>query len=130
MARGQVYHAVGKRKTSIARVYLRNGEGRLTINDRPFEGYFPAYFRPTVVKPLEKLNVAAKYDVSVNVEGGGISSQAQACRHGISKALILVSDGNRLPLKKAGFLTRDSRVVERKKYGHKKARKSFQYSKR
>ena len=130
MARGQVYHAVGKRKTSIARVYLRNGEGKLTVNERPFDGYFPAYFQPTVVKPLEVLGLVAKYDVVASVCGGGISSQAAACMHAIAKALTLISDTNRPPLKKAHMLTRDSRVVERKKYGHKKARKSFQFSKR
>jgi small subunit ribosomal protein S9 len=130
MARGQVYHAVGKRKTSIARVYLRNGEGKVTINERTFESYFPSHYHPVVKKPLEVLGAGAKYDVIASICGGGISSQASACMHAIAKALTLVSDSNRSPLKKAHMLTRDSRVVERKKYGHKKARKSFQFSKR
>lgn len=130
MARGQVYHAVGKRKTSIARVYLRSGEGKVSVNEKPFETYFASFFQPTVRKPLEILGLAGKYDVSASVCGGGISSQASACMHAIAKALTLISDANRPPLKKARMLTRDSRVVERKKYGHKKARKSFQFSKR
>ncbi len=130
MARGQVFHAVGKRKNSIARIYMRSGDGQVTVNDRTFDSYFPADFHGVVKKPLEIINVATKYNVTVNVSGGGISSQAQACRHGIAKVLTLISDSNRPPLKKAGLLTRDSRVVERKKYGHKKARKSFQFSKR
>lgn len=130
MARGQVYHAVGKRKSSIARVYLRNGDGNITVNTKPIDGYFPEFFRPTVKKALEVLGVASKYNIVVSVIGGGTSSQAQACRHGIAKALTLVSESNRSPLKRAGLLTRDSRVVERKKYGHKKARRSFQFSKR
>jgi small subunit ribosomal protein S9 len=130
MARGQVFHAVGKRKTSIARVYLRSGEGKLTVNERAFEQYFPSFFQPTVKKPLDLLGVTEKYDVVASICGGGISSQAAACKHAIAKALTLISDANRAPLKKAHMLTRDSRVVERKKYGHKKARKSFQFSKR
>lgn len=130
MARGQVYHAVGKRKTSIARVYLRSGEGKVTVNEKTFEGFFPSHFHPIVKKPLEILGLAGKYDITASVCGGGVSAQASACMHAIAKALILVADTNRAPLKKARMLTRDSRVVERKKYGHKKARKSFQFSKR
>ncbi|MDB5038325.1 MAG: ribosomal protein [Bacteriovoracaceae bacterium] len=130
MARGQVFHAVGKRKTSIARIYLRSGDGKVTVNERSFDGYFPLHYQPIVKKPLELLGLAGKYDVVASVIGGGISSQASACMHAIAKALTLVADTNRPTLKKARLLTRDSRVVERKKYGHKKARKSFQFSKR
>ncbi len=130
MAKDQVYHAVGKRKTSVARVFLQSGQGTIVVNDRPFNDYFPEHFRPVVRKPLELLGLNEKYDVKVNTFGGGVSAQATACQHGISRALCLISDAYRPPLKKAMLLTRDSRVVERKKYGHKKARKSFQFSKR
>jgi small subunit ribosomal protein S9 len=130
MATGQVYHATGKRKTSIARVYLRNGSGQITINERPFEEYFQKLYQPLIRKPMKILEVDGKYDVSINVEGGGFSSQADACMYGVAKALTLVSAKNRPTLKKAELLTRDSRIVESKKYGHKKARRSFQFSKR
>lgn len=130
MAAAQVYHAVGKRKTSIARVYMKNGSGEIRVNERPFENYFQALYRPIVKKALTTLEVDGKYDIEINVSGGGYSSQADACMYGVAKALTLVSTKNRPPLKKAMLLTRDSRVVERKKYGHKKARKSFQFSKR
>ena len=126
----QVYHAVGKRKTAIARVYMKSGEGKIQVNSKDYSGFFAEYFQTVVRKPLEILNVSGKYDIQVAVVGGGPSAQAQACAHGISKALTLVNDTNRASLKKAKLLTRDSRVVERKKYGHKKARKSFQFSKR
>src|SRR5687768_2725638 len=126
----QVFHAVGKRKTSVARIYLKNGEGQISVNERPVAGYFPDHFQPVVRKPLSVLGLEGKYDISVSVVGGGVSSQADACMYGIAKALILISDSHRPPLKKARLLTRDSRIVERKKYGHKKARKSFQFSKR
>ena len=130
MASAQVFHAVGKRKSAIARIYLRSGEGKISVNEREFDNYFPAHFRPVVRKALQVLNVDTKYDVIANIQGGGISAQAEACRHGIAKALILLNESNRPALKKARLLTRDSRVVERKKYGHKKARRSFQFSKR
>jgi small subunit ribosomal protein S9 len=130
MAAGQVYHATGKRKSSIARVYLRSGNGQITINERPFEEYFQKLYQPLIRKPMKLLEVDGKYDVRINVQGGGFSSQADACMYGVAKALTLVSTKNRPPLKKAELLTRDSRVVERKKYGHKKARRSFQFSKR
>lgn len=130
MAAAKVYHAVGKRKSSIARVYLKSGSGSISINGKGFDEYFPAYFRPLVRRPLQVLDVGSKYDMEMKVIGGGTSSQANACMYGIAKALILVNDQFRAPLKKAMLLTRDSRVVERKKYGHKKARRSFQFSKR
>src|SRR4051812_22383073 len=123
----QVYHAVGKRKSSVARIYLKNGEGKIVVNERDFESYFPEHFRSVVKRPLETLKLADKYNISVSVAGGGVSSQAAAVKHGIAKVLTLISDTHRPTLKKARMLTRDSRVVERKKYGHKKARKSFQF---
>lgn len=130
MAPAKVYHAVGKRKSSIARVYLRSGTGQIQVNAKPFDTYFPAAFQPLVKKALNVLDVAGRYDVRARVMGGGTSSQANACMYGIAKALSLVNESFRPTLKKAMLLTRDSRVVERKKYGHKKARRSFQFSKR
>jgi len=127
-------HQVGKRKNAIARVYLRPraGEtGLIRVNDRSFEEYFP---RPTarmlIMQPLELTQMAGRYDIKVNVKGGGLSGQAGAVKHGISRALLLVDPALRPVLKKAGFLTRDSREVERKKYGLAGARRRFQYSKR
>src|SRR4051812_47122880 len=101
MASAQVFHAVGKRKSAIARIYMKNGDGQILVNERPFEGFFPAHFHAIVKKPFDVLGVDAKYDVSVNVRGGGVSSQADACMYGIAKALVLVNDSNRPPLKKA-----------------------------
>lgn len=128
---GKVFHAVGKRKTAVARVYLKGGEGRILVNDREFEAYFS---RPTsrmvVMQPLELTGNAGKWDISVNVFGSGPAAQADATRHGISKALLEVDAALRPALKKAGFLTRDSRKVERKKYGQSGARKRYQFSKR
>ena len=127
-------HQVGKRKNAIARVYLRNRAGEtgvIRINDRSFEDYFP---RPTarmlIMQPLELTSMAGRFDIKVNVKGGGLSGQAGAVKHGISRALLLVDPALRPILKKAGFLTRDSREVERKKYGLAGARRRFQYSKR
>ncbi len=130
MARNQVYHSVGKRKTSVARVYMSSGSGQIIVNERPYTEYFPALYQTAVDRPLRLVESVDKYDVQVNVVGGGMSSQADAVMFGIAKALTLQSTKNRPPLKKAMLLTRDSRIVERKKYGHKKARKSFQFSKR
>jgi small subunit ribosomal protein S9 len=123
--------ATGRRKTSIARVRLMAGEGRFQINDRTLEEYFGRETSRMVVhQPFEVTNTRSRFDVIANVHGGGIAAQAQAIRHGISRALLLADGDHRLPLKKAGFLTRDSREVERKKYGRHKARKRPQYSKR
>jgi small subunit ribosomal protein S9 len=126
----KVYHAVGKRKTSIARVYMQAGQGQITINGRSAEVYFPKLYRESLNLPMTISGSKANFDVRINVMGGGSASQADACKFGISKALVLHDASNRPALKKAMLLTRDSRVVERKKYGHKKARKSFQFSKR
>ncbi|MFQ5507793.1 MAG: 30S ribosomal protein S9 [Leptospirillia bacterium] len=126
-----VHIATGRRKTSIARVRLREGNGTITINKRPAPDYL---MRETLVmtvrQPLELLEVGDKYDVSVNVRGGGLSGQAGAIRHGITRALMLADADNRPPLKAAGYVTRDSREVERKKPGQPGARKKFQFSKR
>jgi small subunit ribosomal protein S9 len=127
-------HQVGKRKNAIARVYIRprtGDEGVIRINGRSFEDYFP---RPTsrmlIMQPLELTSTAGRYDIAVNVRGGGLSGQAGAVKHGIARALLLLDPAFRPVLKKAGHITRDSREVERKKYGLAGARRRYQYSKR
>jgi len=130
VASAKVYHAVGKRKSSIARIYIKSGSGQIQVNDREFDTYFQEAYRPLVKRALDILDVSARYDIRLSVMGGGPASQASACMYGIAKALVLANDSFRPTLKKAALLTRDSRVVERKKYGHKKARRSFQFSKR
>ncbi len=125
------YYGTGRRKSSTARVRLVPGTGKITINDREFAEYIPsAAVRLDVLQPLEMTNTVTSYDVIVNVCGGGITGQAGAIRHGISRALLEVNADFRPVLKKAGMLTRDSRAKERKKYGLKKARRSPQFSKR
>ena len=125
------YYGTGRRKSSVARVYLVPGSGKITINDRPFVEYIPsAAIRLDVLQPLTMTNTQTSYDVNVNVCGGGISGQAGAIRHGISRALLEVNADFRPVLKKAGMLTRDPRCKERKKYGLKGARRSPQFSKR
>ena len=125
------YYGTGRRKSSVARVYLVPGSGKITINDRPFVEYIPsAAVRLDVLQPLTMTNTQASYDVNVTVCGGGISGQAGAIRHGISRALLEVNADFRPVLKKAGMLTRDPRCKERKKYGLKGARRSPQFSKR
>lgn len=133
MAKGKTYlaHAVGRRKTSIARVYVAEGKGKITVNDRELTDYFPkATSRYVVNQPLNLVGLTEKYDIKVNVKGGGTTGQSGAIRLGIARALITLNSGNRPELKKAGFLTRDPRKVERKKYGLAGARRSFQFSKR
>ena len=126
-----LYRGTGRRKTSVARVRLLPGEGSITINGRDYTEYFPRMAYQVAVKsPLELLGVADRYDVVVKVEGGGPTGQADAVRHGIARALAEESQESRSDLKEAGLLTRDSRAVERKKYGLKKARKRPQFSKR
>ncbi|HUI09144.1 MAG TPA: 30S ribosomal protein S9 [Bacteroidota bacterium] len=123
--------AVGRRKTSVARVIVAPGAGAITINKKPFEQYFPLEtLRSLVLKPLEVTQSAGKYDIRVNVEGGGVTGQAGAVQLSISRALVTLNDENRPLLRAAGLMTRDPRMVERKKYGQKKARKRFQFSKR
>jgi small subunit ribosomal protein S9 len=125
------YAGVGKRKTSVARVYLTVGTGKITINDRELEEYFPRDSAKTFVRqPFDVTGTNGKFDAAINVAGGGLTGQAGAIRHGISRALLHYSPEMRKPLKQAGFLTRDAREVERKKYGRRKARRRFQFSKR
>ena len=129
--KAEKFEATGKRKKSVARVKLVNGSGVITVNGRNLEQYFPVGTLPIVVKqPLELTQTLSKLDVFAEVFGGGFSGQAGAIRNAIAKALLVVSDTYRAELKKAGYLTRDSRVKERKKYGLKKARKAPQFSKR
>lgn len=125
------YLGTGRRKKSVARVRLVPGEGRVIINKREFEKYFPLETTRLIVnQPLELTGLKSNFDVLVNVHGGGITGQAGAIRHGISRALVKSDENLKPELKRAGFLTRDSRMKERKKYGFKKARKSPQFSKR
>ena len=130
MAQGSV-HAVGKRKTSVARVWMRPGRGMITINRKPMEEYLSRESdRTYVLEPLKLSDLLERFDFSINVRGGGVSGQAGAIRHGISRALEASDPELRNLLKKRGFLTRDSRMKERKKYGQPGARARFQYSKR
>jgi len=125
------YYGTGRRKTSSARVYLRPGTGNFVVNDRPFEEYFPSDMLKMVIRqPLVLTETADKFDVFVRVCGGGYTGQAGALRHGISRALVEYNPELRGKLKSVGFLTRDPRKVERKKYGQPGARKRFQFSKR
>jgi small subunit ribosomal protein S9 len=127
---GRAY-ATGKRKDAVARVWIKPGAGRITVNAKPVEQYFARpVLRMILQQPLELVGRQDQYDVTVTVMGGGLSGQAGAVRHGLAKALTHYEPELRSPLKKEGFLTRDARVVERKKYGRKKARRSFQFSKR
>jgi small subunit ribosomal protein S9 len=127
----QVSYATGKRKTAVARVRLLPGSGTITINKRGFEDYFPRETsRMRIMEPLQITETAAQFDVFAEVTGGGTSAQADAVRHGISRALVVVAETMRPALRKGGMLTRDPREVERKKYGRHKARKRPQYSKR
>ena len=125
------YYGTGRRKSSVARVYMAPGTGKITINKRDIDDYFGLETLKVVVRqPLEATETAGKYDITVNVRGGGYTGQAGAIRHGISRALLKADDEFRPVLKKAGFLTRDSRMKERKKYGLKAARRAPQFSKR
>lgn len=131
MAAPASINATGKRKAAIARVYLRPGNGRILVNQRNFEEYFPMETtRNLVKKPLLLVNVGPDFDIVVNVRGGGIEGQAGAVKHALSRALVIFNPELRAVLKKAGFLTRDSRIKERKKYGLRGARRGCQYSKR
>lgn len=125
------YYGTGRRKTSAARVFLRPGTGNVTVNNRPFETYFfDEVHRMIIRQPLQLSETMDKFDILVNVKGGGVTGQAGAVRHGISRALVEFNPEFRPILRKAGFLTRDPRMVERKKYGQPGARKRFQFSKR
>ena len=127
----QKFYATGKRKTSIARVWMKPGTGEIVINKRPLDVFFGRETSKMVIRqPLELTDNMGKFDISVNVAGGGISGQAGAIKHGITKALLEVNPELRATLKQAGFITRDSRIKERKKYGQKGARAHFQWTKR
>jgi small subunit ribosomal protein S9 len=127
----KVITATGRRKTSVARVFLKQGKGMIKINDRSLEEYFGRETaRMVVLQPFDVTQTKGSFDIDVNVQGGGSSGQAGAIRHGITRALMQLNSEFRSPLKKAGFVTRDPRAVERKKYGRHKARKRPQYSKR
>ncbi|MBE9530042.1 MAG: 30S ribosomal protein S9 [Proteobacteria bacterium] len=131
MDKENVYYATGKRKSAIARTWITPGNGEITVNDRPMDDYFKVEVVKTVVKqPLILTNTLGSFDVKARVTGGGSSGQAGAIRHGITKALILANPELRKALKKAGYVRRDARVKERKKYGQKGARARFQFSKR
>lgn len=125
-------NAIGRRKAAVARVYLTQGKGNITINGKDYKEFFPqAHIQPRITQPFKIIEVDnAIYDIKVNVNGGGIKGQAEAIRMAISRALVKLNEDFRSPLKSQKMLTRDARVVERKKYGKPKARKSFQFSKR
>src|SRR5690606_8944880 len=127
----QIFNAIGRRKTSVARVYLKPGKGDITITNRGLKDYFLSEIhQTTVLQALAAINADSQYDVTINVEGGGIKGQAEAVRLGIARALVAVDEENKPALRKERLLTRDSRMVERKKYGRRKARRRFQFSKR
>jgi small subunit ribosomal protein S9 len=126
-----LYNATGRRKNSIAQVFVKPGPGNITVNKKSLDDYFPLDTMKMIVQqPLNTVAVNGKYDVNVRVKGGGVTGQAGAIKHGIARALIKINPDFRGPLKKEGFLTRDSRMVERKKFGQKGARARFQFSKR
>lgn len=127
----ETVNTVGRRKAAVARVILKEGTGVITINHRPLDVYFPSSILQYIVKqPLNLLECAEKYDIRVNLDGGGYKGQAEALRLGIARALVKVNPDDKAVLRKAGFMTRDPRAVERKKPGQPKARKRFQFSKR
>ena len=127
----ETINAIGRRKSAVARVYLTEGTGKITINKRDFEKYFPsAILRYVVKQPLQLLGVEGQYDIKANLDGGGFTGQSQALRLAIARALVKVNAEDKKTLKAQGFLTRDSRAVERKKPGQPKARRRFQFSKR
>ncbi len=127
----EAVNAIGRRKAAVARAYIKEGNGKIVINKRELENYFPSPLLQYVVKqPLNKLDVAEKYDIKINLNGGGHKGQAEAVRLAIARALVKINPDDKPLLKAEGFLTRDPRVVERKKPGQPKARKKFQFSKR
>ncbi len=131
MANKGVFYGTGRRKSSVARVYIQPGTGKITINKRDIDNYFPEETLKVIVRqPLSLLSAVEKYDVKVNVHGGGYTGQAGAIRHGLSRALVEADLDNKPILKKSGYLTRDPRMKERKKYGLKAARRAPQFSKR
>jgi small subunit ribosomal protein S9 len=124
-------NAVGRRKEAVTRVFISKGEGKITVNDKDYKVYFPlAYLQSQVETPLKAIEAVDKFDIKINAAGGGVKGQAEAVKLGIARALLEINAEYRPALKAAGVLKRDPRGVERKKFGHKKARKSFQFSKR
>jgi len=127
----EVINTSGRRKTSVARIYMTSGQGNITINGKDIKAYFPNEVLQTIVnQPFQTLESIGKYDVVANLKGGGVSGQAEALRLAISKALVVENAETKSALRKEGFITRDPRMVERKKFGKRKARRSFQFSKR
>ncbi|MCP2042423.1 MULTISPECIES: 30S ribosomal protein S9 [Pontibacter] len=127
----EVINTSGRRKTSVARIYMTAGQGNITINGKDIKAYFPDEVLQTIVnQPFQTLELIGKYDVTANLKGGGVSGQAEALRLAISKALVVENAETKSALRKEGFVTRDPRMVERKKFGKRKARRSFQFSKR
>ena len=127
----EIINALGRRKSAVARVYVQEGKGQITINGRALDVYFPSSILQFIVKqPLAKLEAEAKYDIKVNLDGGGFKGQAEALRLAIARALVKINPEDKAALKAEGFMTRDAREVERKKPGQPKARKHFQFSKR
>ena len=127
----ETVNAIGRRKAAIARIFVSEGSGKITINKRELENYFPSgILQYVVMQPLNKLGVVEKYDIRVNLDGGGFKGQAEALRLAIARALVKINAEDKPALKSEGFLTRDPRIVERKKPGQPKARKRFQFSKR
>jgi small subunit ribosomal protein S9 len=127
----EVINTIGRRKTAVARLYLSEGQGKVTVNDRDFKEYFPtAILQYQVLEPFNITETLGKYDIKVNMDGGGITGQAEALALAISRALVKINEEFRSPLKAKGLMRRDPRMVERKKFGQKKARKRFQFSKR
>ena len=124
------YYATGRRKTAVARVWVTQGSGQIKVNNRSVDEYFGEAVRQQALRPLTNLGIEGDFDIWCTVKGGGISGQAGALRHGLARALVVANEDYRKPLRKGGFLTRDSRMVERKKYGQPGARKRFQFSKR
>ena len=124
-------NALGRRKEAVARIFISKGEGKITVNDKDYKQYFPlVYLQNQLEAPLKTADVAGKFDIIINAQGGGLKGQAEAAKLGIARALLEVNPEFRPALKEAGQLTRDPRSVERKKFGHKKARRSYQFSKR
>ncbi len=131
MAKTQTFYATGRRKTSVARVYMTKGKGIFTVNKRPMRDYFGRETSAMIInQPLDAVDMKGRFDFNITVKGGGDTGQAGAIRLGVTRALMVYNKDFRSELRKAGFVTRDARIVERKKVGHKKARKSEQYSKR
>ncbi|MBI5218518.1 MAG: 30S ribosomal protein S9 [Bacteroidia bacterium] len=127
----EIINTIGRRKSAVARIYLKEGKGKITVNERDFKEFFPTeQLQYIVIQPLKVMQVTEKYDVHINIEGGGIKGQAEAVRMAIARALVKINPEDKPALRANGFLTRDPREVERKKPGRKKARKRFQFSKR